>query len=202
MAQYGVGVRNAILQAIETSWGPNAIIVGFSGTMPANCAAADAGTRIAQGTLPADPLTAPASGTSGKNGTWTMTGLAAAGAGTNLDYYRVYDSAGTTCMEQGSVTNTVTLNTNAVTAANGNALNFASTTGVVVGMFATGSGVPAGATVLAVTGTAVTLSHTSSAGVGSGVAITFRGDMYVDNRNVANGQVITINTVTKTSGNA
>lgn len=202
MAQYGVGVRNAILQAIETTWGASAIIAGFNGTMPANCAAADAGTRIAQGTLPADPLTAPASGASGKNGTWTMTGLAAAGAGTNLDYYRVYDSAGTTCMEQGSVTNTVTLNTNDVTAANGNVLNFASTTGVVIGMFATGTGVPAGATVLAVTGTTVTLSHTSAAGVASAATITFRGDMYVDNVNVANGQVITINTVTKTAGNA
>lgn len=202
MAQYGVAVRNAILQAIETTWGASAIIAGFNGTMPANCAAADAGTRIAQGTLPADPLTAPSGGASGKNGAWTMTGLAAAGAGANLNYYRVYDSTGATCMEQGTVTNTVTLNTSAATAGNGNVLTFTSTTGVVVGMFPTGTGIPAGATVLAVTGTTVTLSHTSSAGVSSATAITFRGDMYVDNVNVANGQVITINTVTKTAGNA
>lgn len=200
--QFGVAVRNAILQAIETTWGASAIIVGCTGAPPATPATAESGTRIAQGTLPADPLTAPSGGASAKNGTWTLTGLAAAGAGANLGYYRIYDSAGTVCMEQGTITNTVTLNTSALTAANGNVLNFASTTGVVVGLNVTGTGIPAGATVIAVTGTTVTLSHASTAGVASAAAITFRGDMYVDNINVANGQVITVNTVTKTAGNA
>jgi hypothetical protein len=57
-------------------------------------------------TLPSDYLAAASSGSKAKSGTWSGTGHANAGAGTNAGYFRVYDSAGTTCHIQGSVTAT------------------------------------------------------------------------------------------------
>jgi hypothetical protein len=136
------------------------------------------------------------------SGTWTITGIAAAAAGTNMGHFRI--KAGATTGAQGSITGTVTLTTNGITAANSNVLNFASTTGVVTGMNVTGAGIPTDGpvSVIATTGTTVTLNRASTAGVGSGVTITFRGDLYVDNVNIANGQVMTISAFTQTEGGA
>ena len=73
----------------------------------------------------------------------------------------------------------------------------------VVGQPGAGNtGVPAGTTVVAVTGTTVLLSATSSAGVGSGVTITFAYDFPIDNPSIANGQNVTVNTFSLTAGNA
>lgn len=76
----------------------------YNGTMPANCAAALSGnTLLASGTLPSDWLADAASGAKAKTGTWTVTGQAGAGTGTNATFFRILDSAGT-CHAQGSVT--------------------------------------------------------------------------------------------------
>lgn len=134
--QLSVAVRNAILDAIETTVGASPKLQIFTGAPPADCATADSGTKIAEGDLPADWAAAAAAGAKAKQGTWQATGLAAAGAGTNAGYYRIKDSTGATCHEQGTIT-------------------------------ITGGG----------------------------------GDMTMDNINIANAQVVTVNTFTHTAGN-
>lgn len=133
--QYSTALRNAQLAAIETTIGASPKLQLFAGAMPASCAAADAGTKIAEGDLPSDWLAAAANGTVAKSGTWTVTGLAAAGAGTDADYFRIKDASGATCHQQGTVGDTgtpdmaidnaniaqnqvVTVNTYAITAGN------------------------------------------------------------------------------------
>lgn len=189
--QFDTTTRNDELAAIETSIGTAPTLEFWGGgSVPANCAAADSGTKYAEGVLPSDWLASPSGGSVGKTGTWTVTGLSAAGGGQNVNHFRVRKSG--TVRAQGRIHSAVVLTTNSSTSANGNVLNFASTTGVVVGMKVTGTGVEVGTYVLAVTGTTVTLSHSSTAGVGNSTAITFGGDLTLDNVNIANGQVTTV----------
>lgn len=101
--QLSVAVRNARLDAIETSIGATAVLKVFTGTMPASCATADSGTVLATVTLPADWMAAAASGSKAKSGTWTD--ASADNTGT-AGYFRIYDSAGTVCGLQGTVTAT------------------------------------------------------------------------------------------------
>jgi hypothetical protein len=100
--QYAVECNNAALDAKEATIGTAPTLEGWSGTKPAHCADADTGTKIASGVLPSDWLTAADAGVKSKAGTWTLTGLAAAGGGTNLDYFRI--TKGGTCYMQGSIT--------------------------------------------------------------------------------------------------
>lgn len=83
--QQSVSVRNARLDAIESAIGADPVMELWDGDMPANCAAASAGTLIARGTLPSDWMTAAAAGSKAKNGTWTLTGLASGHA----RYFRI-----------------------------------------------------------------------------------------------------------------
>jgi hypothetical protein len=85
----------------------------------------------------------------------------------------------------------VQIPTTALTAANGNVLTFSSTTGIAVGMRVSGTGILADTFVIATTGTTVTLSRSSTAGVSNGASITFNYDMTLDNATIANAQVIT-----------
>lgn len=135
--QQSVAVRNAKLDAVETVIGTTPVIRYFTGAPPANCAAANSGTEIATGNLPSDWMNAASGGTKTKAGTWTVTGLAAAGTGTDIGHYRIYAADGTTCHEQGTVTDS-----------------------------------------------------------GGG------GDMTLDNSNIAEAQVVTVTSYTKTAGNA
>ena len=50
--QYSVAVRNARLDAVESTIGTSAILEIRSGAQPANCAAADSGTLLASMSLP------------------------------------------------------------------------------------------------------------------------------------------------------
>lgn len=197
MHQYSVGLLNAQLDQAETHIGTAPLLRFYTGAMPANCAAAASGTQLASQALPSDWMAAASAASKAKAGTWTGT----FSVGGVVGYYRIYDSGGTTCHMQGTVTQQVQLNTSALTAANGNVLTFASTTGVVVGMNVSGAGIPANATVVATTGTTVTLSHTSTAGVANGATITFGGDMTLDNVNAAGGQAWTVNSFSITRGN-
>lgn len=198
MIQFGTAVRNAMLDAIEVAAGESAVLRMYTGSPPANAAAAATGTLLVSMNLPSNWMADAASGSKALAGSWTGTGSAAGTAG----YYRIWDSSVTTCHEQGTVTQQVQLATSALTAANGNVLNFAATTGVAVGMNVSGTGVPTGATVLAVGGTTVTLSATSAAGVANGATITFGGDITLDNVSIASGQTVTINTKTLNAPNA
>jgi len=99
--QLATSVRNAMLDAYETAIGASAILRIRTGAPPANCAAADAGTVLATMNLPADWMAAASGGQKGLSGTWQD--LTADAAGTAA-HYRIYDSGGATCVEQGTVT--------------------------------------------------------------------------------------------------
>lgn len=97
--QYATDVRNAKLDAIETTIGVSAILKIRTGAVPANCAAADTGTVLATVNLPADWMAAAAAGAKAKAGTWED--LSADTTGTAA-HFRVYDSGGATCKIQGT----------------------------------------------------------------------------------------------------
>jgi len=105
--QYSVAVRNAQLDAWETAIGASPIIRLYDGANPADCATAPTAAIIANGTAAADWSAAAAAGQKTiLNGPVVITGITAAGTGTAVVAYRIYDSAGTTCHEQGTVTAT------------------------------------------------------------------------------------------------
>lgn len=101
--QLSTTVRNARLDSIETTVGTSAIIRIRTGSAPANCGLADSGTVLAEITCPSDWMAAASGGTKSKSGTWQD--LSADATGTAA-HFRLYDSAGTTCHMQGTVTAT------------------------------------------------------------------------------------------------
>ena len=101
--QLSVAARNALLDAIETAAGASAIMKIRTGAVPANCAAADSGTVLATLNLPADWMAAAASGAKAMSGSWQDASADAAGTAA---HFRIYDSTGTTCHMQGTVTAT------------------------------------------------------------------------------------------------
>lgn len=101
--QLSVAVRNARLDAIETAAGTSPLLRIRSGAAPANCAAADAGTVLAELALPSDWAAAASGGTKAKSGTWED--LSANATGTAA-HWRLYDSTGSTCHAQGTCTAT------------------------------------------------------------------------------------------------
>jgi hypothetical protein len=101
--QLSTAVRNARLDAIETTAGTSAIIRIRTGAAPANCGTADSGTILAELTLPSDWMANASGGTKALAGSWQD--LSANNTGTAA-HFRLYDSAGTTCHLQGTVTAT------------------------------------------------------------------------------------------------
>lgn len=99
--QLSVAVRNARLDAIESTTGVSAILKMRTGAQPATCATADSGTVLATLTLPSDWMAAASAGSKAMSGTWEDT--SADNAGTAA-HFRIYDSTGTTCHLQGTVT--------------------------------------------------------------------------------------------------
>lgn len=96
-------VRNARLDTIESTIGTSAILQIRSGTAPANCAASDTGTVLATISLPSDWMAAASSGAKAMSGTWQDASADAAGT---AEHFRIYDSGGSTCHLQGTVTAT------------------------------------------------------------------------------------------------
>jgi len=101
--QLSVAVRNAMLDAIETTISTSAVLKIKSGAPPATCATADSGTVLATCSLPSDWLAAASSGSKAKSGTWEDTSADATGTAA---HFRIYASDGTTCHAQGTVTAT------------------------------------------------------------------------------------------------
>ena len=97
--QFSVAVRNARLDATETVVGASPKLRLYTGTVPADCATAASGTLLVELSLPSDWMANASGGTKALSGTWSGTAIAAGTAG----YFRIYDSAGTTCHEQGTV---------------------------------------------------------------------------------------------------
>lgn len=101
--QLSVAVRNARLDAIETTVGTSPSLRIYSGSMPADCATAASGTLLVSMPLPSDWASAASGGVKSKSGTWQDTSADATGT---AGYYRLYDSGGSNCHLQGTVTAT------------------------------------------------------------------------------------------------
>jgi hypothetical protein len=100
--QFSTAVRNARLDAFESTTGTTAKLRILTGSPPANCGTAESGSLLCELTLPSDWLDPASGGTKAKAGTWSGT---ASGTGT-AGYFRIVDNAGTTCHQQGTVTAT------------------------------------------------------------------------------------------------
>ena len=101
--QLSVAVRNARLDAIESTIGVSAKLKIRTGAQPSSCVAADTGTIIATADLPADYMDPAGSGTKAKAGTWEDP---TADANGTAGHWRLYATDGTTCGAQGSCTAT------------------------------------------------------------------------------------------------
>lgn len=101
--QFSTTARNAALDAIETAIGTSAVLKIRTGTVPADCGTADAGSVLATLNLPSDWLAAASGGSKSKSGTWEDTSADAAGT---AGHFRIYATDGTTCHMQGTITAT------------------------------------------------------------------------------------------------
>jgi hypothetical protein len=101
--QFATSTRNALLDAIETDIGASAVLKIRSGSVPATCATADAGTVLATQNLPSDWMAAASGGSKALSGTWQDASADATGT---AGHFRVYKNDGTTCVIQGTVTAT------------------------------------------------------------------------------------------------
>lgn len=99
--KFSTTVRNARLDAIETTVGTTPVLKLRTGAPPANCATADSGTVLASMTLPSDWMAAASGGSKALSGTWSDTSADAAG---DVAHFRLYASDGTTVHAQGTVT--------------------------------------------------------------------------------------------------
>lgn len=99
--QLSTAVRNARLDAIETTIGTSAVLKIRTGAAPADCATADSGTVLATCSLPSDWMAAASGGSKAKSGTWEDSSADATGTAA---HFRIYASDGTTCHAQGTVT--------------------------------------------------------------------------------------------------
>lgn len=98
--QFSEAFRNAAMNQFEAQIGTAATLEIRTGAEPANCAAADSGTLLAEISLPADALSAAAAGVVAKNGTWEDTSADATGT---AGHFRIKHSGGT-CHCQGDIT--------------------------------------------------------------------------------------------------
>ena len=101
--QFSTTARNAALDAIETAIGTSAVLKIRTGTVPADCGTADAGSVLATLTLPSDWLAAASGGSKSKSGTWEDASADATGT---AGHFRIYASDGTTVHMQGTITAT------------------------------------------------------------------------------------------------
>jgi len=107
--QYSTTLRTDQVASIATRIGAGSLKI-FSGTLPANCAAADPTGLLVSITLPATALTT-ASGVTTLAGTWSATASAVGSAVS----FRVYDSSGTVCHIQGLTSSDLVLNNPSIT---------------------------------------------------------------------------------------
>jgi hypothetical protein len=102
--QLSVTARNNRLDSIETTVGVSGKLQMFTGSMPANCAAAATGNKIYEETLASDWAAAASGGTKSLNNTpLADVGLSPGGV---AGYFRLCANDGTTCHMQGTITAT------------------------------------------------------------------------------------------------
>ena len=95
--QHSVAVRNARLDAIESTIGASPTLELRTGAPPASPAAADSGVVLATMVLPADWMAAAAAGQKAFSGTWSD---AAADSSGTFGHFRI--KQGATCHYQGT----------------------------------------------------------------------------------------------------
>jgi len=98
--QLGVLTRNRRLDSIEVELGASAVLTLWSATIPANCAAANAGTKLAEIILPSDWMNVASGGTKTMLGTWSDI---SADAGGTAQHFRINKTGAGTCEMQGTV---------------------------------------------------------------------------------------------------
>lgn len=91
---------DAMLDQIESQTGTDARLRVYTGSAPANCAAAATGTLLVTIVCPTDWMNAASAGSKTKLGTWSAT--ASGGAADTPGYFRIWDSSVTTCYVQGT----------------------------------------------------------------------------------------------------
>ena len=85
----------------DEGMGTSVLVNVYTGAQPANCAASEAGTLLVQFALASSYASLAASGVKALS---SLPVSATASAGGTAAHYRIYDSTGATCHEQGSVT--------------------------------------------------------------------------------------------------
>lgn len=100
---YSVAVKNARLDAFETTIGTSAILKIRTGAPPATVATASTGTVLATMNLPADWMAAASGGSKSKTGTWED---AAADAAGTAGHFEITATDGTTVGMRGTITAT------------------------------------------------------------------------------------------------
>lgn len=98
--QYSTPVRNARLNIVETTIGPNAVLRLRTGAPPASPQAAKTGTVVATLMLPADWMQDAVGGVKQKSGTWEDPQADADGT---IGHFQIEDAGGTPHI-QGTVT--------------------------------------------------------------------------------------------------
>jgi hypothetical protein len=101
--QFSTTVRNARLDATETTVGTAPLLKIRTGSQPSNCAGADSGTVVATLSLPSDWMANASGGSKAILGTWEDPSADANGT---AGHFRIYDTSGSVCHIQGSVTAT------------------------------------------------------------------------------------------------
>lgn len=98
--QYSSNIYLARLDQVESSTGAAPLLRIFSGSIPANCAAADTGTLLATLTLPSDWMNAASGTTKTLLGSWSA--AASGGAGATPTHFRIWNAGATVCHVQGT----------------------------------------------------------------------------------------------------
>lgn len=179
-------VRNARLDTVESTIGTSARLKIRSGTKPAACATADAGTVLADLTLPSDWMAGASGGTKAKSGTWQDASADATGY---AGHWRLYASDGTTCHAQGPTGQTWAAAT--AYSIGHRVINDSKVYVCVTNGTSAGSGGPTG------TGTNITDNTAAWDYVEDSVGV-----MELNNTSLASGQQFTVNTFTLTEANA
>lgn len=118
--QWSTATRNGRLDAVTTVVGNAGLLRIYTGSLPADCATAASGTKLAEFTLGSPFAGSAASGALSP----TLPAAVAAVAGGTAGYWRVYKSDGTTCCAQGTVgTSSSDLILNTLTIVSGGTVN-------------------------------------------------------------------------------
>jgi len=193
MLGFVTALRNARLDAITTFAGASPIIRIYDGTRPATGGAAT--TALSDHTCSATFAPAAAAGVLTANAIGSDT---SANATSTATWFRLFKSDGTTIVLDGSAgadvvtTQTGTASTDTITVG--------SATGIVIGMYVSGTGIAAGSTVVDIQGTAIHISKELT-GAASGNA-TFFWDLRLTPAAITAGQQVNINSLAVTEGNA